>query len=246
MTWSLDRTSPLPLHAQLARRLREMAAEPAYRAGARFPDELSLAKDLGISRNTVRAAIERLVQDGVLVRQRGIGTHVIQAGTGTQRAEWDRFLAELEPRGGLIEIAHASARHEAVAEEAGQALGLKAQEVVLRIDRLLRTPDGPLAVVHSWFHPRLRLTGAEDLRRPLYDLIEQDLGIIPTQAHEELRAGSADTDLARQLEIRRGAAVLIRRRVVLDSQEQPLECALGWYRGDRSPRQVHLVRDPKR
>jgi GntR family transcriptional regulator len=246
MTWSLDRSSPLPLHAQLERRLREMTAEPAYRAGGRFPDELTLAKELGISRNTVRTAIEALVREGLLVRQRGVGTHVAQSAVASLRTPWDGFLAELEPRGGLIEVASAESRHEPADPTVAHALGLDAATVVLCVERLLRTPDGPHARVRSWFHPRVRLGGTEDFRRPLYDLIERDLGIIPTQAHEEVSACAADTRLARLLAVRSGAALLVRRRIVLDSQERPIELAIGWYAGPHARRQVQLRRDHQR
>ncbi len=245
MAWSLDRASHVPLHAQLERLLRELAATPEHRAGARMPDELSLAKELGVSRNTVRTAIERMVAEGILERRRGVGTHVTRPAVADHRAEWTRFIEELEPRGDLVQIASATASHQVAGAEPALALGLAAETVVVRLERVLSSPDGPLGRLRSWFHPRVALTGQEDFRRPLWEVIERDLGAIPTAAHEEIAAVAADAELARALVVSRNTPVLLRRRVVLDSQGRPLEFALGWYRADRAKRQIRLLRDPR-
>ena len=53
----------MPLHAQVERLLRDLIREPAYREGRLLPDEVTLARRLGVSRNTVRAGIARLAFD---------------------------------------------------------------------------------------------------------------------------------------------------------------------------------------
>ncbi len=126
-----------------------------------------------------------------------------------------------------------------------QALGIEPSTVVLRLERVLATPDGPLGRVRSWFHPRLALTGKEDFRKPLYDILERDLGTIASSAHEEIAAVAADAELARALQVNRNSPVLLRRRAVLDSQDRPLEFAIAWYRADRAKRQIRLLRDPR-
>ena len=74
----LDHESPLPLHAQAEQVLRELIQQPGQRAAGLLPDEVSLSRSLGISRNTLRAAIGRLVAEGRLERKAGVGTRVTE------------------------------------------------------------------------------------------------------------------------------------------------------------------------
>jgi GntR family transcriptional regulator len=72
----LLQTGPVPLYQQLADRLRRQIAEGAYRIGDRLPSEDALGEEFGVSRITVRAALDQLSSAGLLRRQRGKGTFV--------------------------------------------------------------------------------------------------------------------------------------------------------------------------
>ncbi len=74
----LDRSSPVPLYYQIAKRLQEAIHTGRLQPGARIENELKIADDLGISRPTIRRAIRELVDQGLLVRRRGIGTQVVR------------------------------------------------------------------------------------------------------------------------------------------------------------------------
>jgi len=75
----LDRTSPVPLYYQAACYFEQIIESGELPAGARLDSEIDLAGRLGLSRPTMRRAIEYLVGRGLLVRKRGIGTHVAHA-----------------------------------------------------------------------------------------------------------------------------------------------------------------------
>lgn len=242
MTFTVDPRHPLPLHAQVERLLRQLIAEPAYRAGATLPDEVGMAKRLGISRNTVRSAIERLVREGLVERRRGVGTRVVRAPAAVHDAAWDAFLGELEPRGAGIAVAAATAELATLPPDEARALGCDSGSAALRVERTLADGDGTLGLIRSWFHPRVPLAARDDFRLPLWERIERELGVIPTVAQEEVAAVVADAALARQLACARGLALLKRRRVVCDAQARPLEVATAWYRGDRCRRAIELRR----
>jgi DNA-binding LacI/PurR family transcriptional regulator len=72
----LDRTSPIPLYHQLETALLKLIADQRLGPGALFPSEPRLATDFGVTRPTVRQALDRLVRVGVLRRERGRGTFV--------------------------------------------------------------------------------------------------------------------------------------------------------------------------
>jgi GntR family transcriptional regulator len=242
MELKVDPRSHLPLHAQVERLLRQLCDRPEHRGGALLPDEVGLAAKLGVSRNTVRAAIERLVQEGLLERRRGVGTRVVRGRAAIHEAPWDGFLGELEPRGDGAVVASALARRERPPEDVAAVLKTGAAEL-LRLERVLTDGDGPLARIVSWFHPRVAFAADADFRRPLWDLVEQ-LGIIPTVAHEEVAAAQPDAETTRLLALRRGVPVLERRRVVGDTQGRPLEVATAWYRSG-SRRSVEMRRNPR-
>src|SRR5438445_10617915 len=74
---NLDRSGPIPLYYQIAKRLREAIGSGELSAGTRVENEQTLVVQLGISRPTIRRAFQELVDEGLLVRQRGIGTQVV-------------------------------------------------------------------------------------------------------------------------------------------------------------------------
>src|SRR5687767_13619238 len=77
-TFDIDRSSPTPLYFQLAQALEKAVAEGHLPAGSKLENEVLLAQHYGLSRPTVRRAVQELVDKGLLVRKRGVGTQVIQ------------------------------------------------------------------------------------------------------------------------------------------------------------------------
>ena len=75
----LDRSSPVPLYFQLAQAIEGAILGGELAPGDRFENELALAKRLNLSRPTTRRAIQELVDKGLLVRKRGVGTQVVQS-----------------------------------------------------------------------------------------------------------------------------------------------------------------------
>lgn len=72
----LDRSSPIPLYFQIAENLKRDITEGTLKPGDRLDNELDLTERLGVSRPTVRQAVQRLVDQGLVVRRRGLGTVV--------------------------------------------------------------------------------------------------------------------------------------------------------------------------
>src|SRR6266487_5116041 len=74
---AVDRASPVPLYYQVAQELERAIESGELVPGSRLENEIVLAQQLGLSRPTVRRAIEYLVERGMLVRRRGVGTQVV-------------------------------------------------------------------------------------------------------------------------------------------------------------------------
>jgi GntR family transcriptional regulator len=230
----LDRRSPVPLHAQVERLLRGLIRAPEYRDGKLLPDEVTLARRLGVSRNTVRAGVARLAYEGLVERRAGVGTRVaafrsVHTGIGA----WHSFTGEMERKGLRVETFARDVRREAAGRDVARALQVRPGARVLRLDRLRGWDGEPAVHFSSWLHPRLGLTGQEDFGRPLYELLEAESGAVADRAHEEMEAVAADDRLAALLKVPKRTPLLMRRRVVSDPGGRPIEYAIVHYRSDR-------------
>src|SRR6476620_4670832 len=77
-TADLDRSSPIPLYHQMAEQIHQAIQQGTLEPGSLLGNEILLADRYGLSRPTMRRAIQELVEKGVLVRRRGVGTQVVQ------------------------------------------------------------------------------------------------------------------------------------------------------------------------
>lgn len=95
----LDHNSPIPLYAQIEDQIREAIKSPEYKNGKMLPSEVDLSKQLGISRSTLRHAINKLVFEGLLVRKKGIDTFVANKAVSTKLSNWLSFTQEMRALG---------------------------------------------------------------------------------------------------------------------------------------------------
>ena len=229
----LDHTSRLPLHAQAEGLLRQLIERPEYRAGGLLPDEVSLARTLGISRNTLRTAIGRLVTEGRLERKAGIGTRVLEPRVHSGVGAWHSFTREMEAKGIRVETYSVKVRMVAASPEVARALKIAAEAEVLCLDRVRGWAGKPEVAFRSYFHPRLGFSAQDDFGKPLYDLIRERCSLVADQSLEEFTAVGADRRLARLLGVEEGTPLLRRERAVLDTGRRPIEFAIVHYRCDR-------------
>lgn len=229
----LDHNSPVPLHAQVEQLLRAMIRRREYQEGSLLPDEVSLARRLGVSRATVRSGISRLVFEGLLERKAGVGTRVapspVQSGIGA----WHSFTHEMERMGIAVQTFSIAAEMAATDEETAAALQLPPGTRVLRLDRVRGWDGEPVVHFRSWLHPRLDLTPETDFRDPLYAVIERHASVVADRSHEEMNAVAAGPAMAATLAVPAGTPLLLRRRLVSDPGGNPIEFSVVHYRSDR-------------
>jgi GntR family transcriptional regulator len=217
----LNRTNGVPLHLQIERMLRKLILAPPYSSGALLPDELTLAERLGVSRGTVRNSILNLVHQGLLERRKGVGTKVVQSGL----VAWSSLTGEMRRKGIEIQSFLLEVSETRASSKVATALKIPDGTLVKCLEQVRGWDNRPVLQSVSWFHPRLKLSGSEDFRKPLYGLLRQTTGITPVHALEEFRAISAGTVLARRLRVEKGAPLLLRIRTTLDAEELPIDYA---------------------
>lgn len=233
MNLRIDHNSPLPLHAQVEQLLRTMIELPEYKNGDFLPKEVDLAKQLGISRNTLRQATNKLEYEGLLIRKKGVGTKVSQKQVSTHLNEWLSFTQEMNNKG--VSFTNVSIETEWV--EAGKKIAsffeIDPESSILKLSRLRGDAEGPFVYFESYFHPRIGLSGDEDFVRPLYEILENDYHVVPTYSDERLKARLASEITSKRLKIGKGDPVLVRERFVSDPGNRPLEYNLGFYIAER-------------
>lgn len=238
----IDHKSPLPLHLQVENLLREMINDPEYQNGKLLPKEVDLAKRLGISRNTVRQATNKLVLENLLDRKRGVGTKVLKPTVTTKLNEWFSFSKEMHKKGVDFKNYNVQVSWISADEQIARALEIKINTQVLKLERLKGFNEGPFVYFISYFHPRIGITGKEDFSGFLYDIIEREYNTIPAVSKEEISAILADEKLARILDFKKGEPILFRKRLVSDPGDRPIEYNLGYYRADKFKYTIDIKR----
>ena len=234
--WSkfrIDHESGVPLHKQVENLLRSFVADPYYQNGELLPKEVDIAKRLGISRNTVRQASNKLVHEGLLSRRKGVGTTVSKASYTSKLDNWFSFSQEMHEKG--LEFINYSVNSGWIQadEKIARFLKIRPGRKILMLERLRGLEDGPFVFFQSYFHPRVGFTGKEDFSRHLYEIMEEDYATLPTVSKEEIKAIIADEEMAERLTIDIGDPILLRQRVVCDPGDRPIEYNIGYYRADR-------------
>src|ERR671920_825917 len=166
---TLERNSPVPLYYQLAQYIEHAINVGDLAPGDRIENELSLTSRLGLSRPTARQAIQELVNKGLLVRKRGVGTQVVRSqfrrDERLSSLNDDLAKAGKRPSTRLLELSvgdlDPSVRDAIDADEV-------TDREFIKIRRLRLADDVPLAVLTNYLPAHFRLDEAELQRRGLY------------------------------------------------------------------------------
>ncbi|PIQ30956.1 MAG: GntR family transcriptional regulator [Bacteroidetes bacterium CG18_big_fil_WC_8_21_14_2_50_41_14] len=232
MRFSIDHKSLIPLHAQVEKMLREMIEAPEYQNNALLPNEMLLAKQLGISRNTVRQALNKLVYEGLLIRKKGVGTRVAEKSVNTKAQNWLSFSQEMKASGIEIKNFDLQVSWEKADEKIAAFFNIPIGKEIMKLERLRGRPEYPFVYFVSYFHPRIGLTATEDYTRPLYEILEKDHSVIVKLSQEEISAHLAGEKIGKLLGISATSPILKRKRFVYDPGGRPVEFNLGYYRAD--------------
>jgi DNA-binding GntR family transcriptional regulator len=227
---TLDHSSPVPLYYQAARLLEEAIEDGRLPRASKLESESDLAERLGISRPTMRAAIKRLVDKGLVVRRRGIGT--IVAPQPVKRAvALTSLYDDLKEAGREPETRVLGFEEVPCPPEIAENLTLEVGVPVLSLDRLRVANSGahaPIALMHNVVPTGLLEIEERDLERTgLYELFRRS-GIAPHVATQHIGARRAGAEEAELLEIRPGDPVLTMTRIAYDTGGRPIE--YGWHR----------------
>jgi len=239
---NIDRDSHVPLHIQVENILRQLIQQEEYQNGKLLPSEQDMSKQLGISRNTFRAAMNKLVYDGLVERKKGIGTKVNQNKVHTHLEAWSSFTKEMNAKGRPFSDIDKKVSLVKAPQEVACYLGIEENTLIQKLERLRGEHEKPIVLFTSYFHPSIGISNDEEFDGPLYELLEDKYQIVPVVAKEEITARIPDKKLKEQLDIEDNTPVLIRKHLACDSSERPIEFCYASYRADKFVYQINIKR----
>lgn len=236
----LDRASPIPLYFQLAQHLEAAIETGRVPPGTRIDNEVELADRLGLSRPTVRQAMQYLVDKGLLVRRRGVGTRVVQPKV-RRPLQLTSLYDDLENSGQRPATAVLSNELVPCPAEVAAALGLAEGTPVITLVRVRSAGDRPIAALTNYLPDDVGGLTTEALEeRGLYQLLRAS-GVQLHAASQTIGARSATAAEARLLGESRGAALLTMQRTTYDDHGRAVEYGTHIYAASRYTFELSLT-----
>jgi DNA-binding GntR family transcriptional regulator len=241
--------SPQPRHALVARALVDAIAAGRYAVGELLPTEAELCRQFGVSRTTLREALRRLRDHGMVSARAGVGTRVLASKPGSRYVHAIDSIADVfqYTRDSLNPVVLSTHEFDTGAGDA-ELLRCPPGQRWLRIE-LTRTFAGdetPIlyarAFVPHAYGGIARLVPTAS--GPIYLLLEAEYGERVLAVEQEFKAGRLDSRTARLLHARAGDAALVVLRHYFGSGERLLLVTQSVYRADRYGYRMHLRFDP--
>ncbi len=228
---TVDRSSPVPLYFQIAEQLERMIADGTLTPGDRIANEVALAGQLGLSRPTMRQAIQTLVDKGMLVRKRGVGTQVVHSqirrAVDLTSLNDDLIRASERPSTRVLRLEEIES-DDGIAEK----LKLAPSTPVWNLERVRLVGDEPLALMQNYIPLGTIDLATVDLETTgLYEHLRRS-GIHIRVAHQSIGARRADAREAKLLGGRKGDPLLTMQRTAYDDGGQAVEFGSHLYRPD--------------
>jgi DNA-binding GntR family transcriptional regulator len=218
----VDRTSPVPLYFQVAQQLERSIEAGDLTPGMRLSNEVDFADLLGLSRPTMRKAMEYLVDKGLVVRQRGVGTRVVSPKV-RRSLELTSLYDDLEASGQRPTTRVLSNTIEEATPDIAEKLGIEPGAPIVEIMRLRRALDQPISRLTNYLSAERVSVDTESLEtQGLYQLLRRS-GVQLHSATQVIGARVANAAEARLLDERKGAALLTMQRTAFDDHGRIVE-----------------------
>ena len=236
--FSVDKTSPTPIYYQLKEQLALLIRNGTYQVGGQLPSEVAISQQLGISRGTVRQAINALVAEGRLHRVRGRGTFVTEPpATMLHLAQrFTSFAEDMRERNVPFSTRVLAGKVMPAEGRLLTKLALSYGDNVTYLERLGSIEGEPFVLAFTYLPEALSpgLLEKDLTDRPLYEVLEGDYGLRLTHANRTLEASRADEYEAQLLQVPEGSPIHFMHSLAYLDDGRPAEYSRLRFRGDRS------------
>ncbi len=227
----------LPVYYQIKQYIRALIRERPYNPGEKIPSENELAKRFKVNRLTVRQAISQLVEEGLLQRKQGLGTFVKADDQVIRKSslEFIGFMDDLFYEVSKVKTNWTSLRKIAASSIVREKLGAPyAREVVcIKRVRLLRNELFAYTVNYLPLELGKRIKKGDLLKKPLLQILEQDLGVEFMEAFQTIEASFANQEVSEKLQVPQGTPVLYLERIMYDKNKKAVELVQSSHLGEK-------------
>jgi len=229
----IDFDSHVPLYAQLEALIYAAIRDGAYKSGELIPSEAELVDSYGVSRITVRRALDGLVSEGLLSRFRGKGTVVnaprflddsfrlesFKEKTSRSSSRFSTRVLEVDSIQATVLVAH--------------HMGIEEGDQLIYVKRLRLLEEDPVGLFENYIRASIGVSVEDDFAGSIYGLIEQKCGIGIKTAKRDISSVLADKDTAALMGLERPFPLLSLKTRSCDARGAVIEYSEGFYRTDR-------------
>ena len=225
----------LPLYAQVENVIIDRIANGSLAPGSRLPSEDSLVQEYAVSRTTIRAAIQSLVQRGLVEIRRGKGTFVTHPKITHELTELTGFVEDMQALGRQPIAKVLDQQIVAANQVVARRLALPQGTPVVRIQRVRLADSRPLSYDETYLLKELgEMVIADNLdTEPIFSLLEQKYNTPLVEAEYQLEAVCADATVAKALRTGVGSAIFLIGRTSYSIGHRPVDYEKLHYRGDQ-------------
>jgi GntR family transcriptional regulator len=227
-------TEPKPSLVDIAEEaLRSWLATGRHRPGERLPPEQELSAHLGISRGTLRTALQRLEDTGEIVRRQGSGTYVGRAVSTSLDEGLEKLVSYsslARERGVALDVGELTVEERRLGPETAEIFGLPADTAALQVTRVLLIDGEPGAWMRDVVHPDVELPSTTRIRSLLEKgemvldiLLNQGVPVAYTRAHITARVLTKRDRLGKALAVEDPVAALEIDHVTCTAEGTPVE-----------------------
>jgi GntR family transcriptional regulator len=237
-----------PLYGKVEEVLASEIARGEHQPGDRLPSEDELLARFGVSRITVRRAIQNLIQRGIVEIRRGRGTFVLAPKISQELTRLTGFVEDMGTHGRKASSRVVSQGVVAADSRVARHLGISKGTRVMRVERVRLADSVPMSFDETYLPLEIgRKIVRNDLQvMPIFTLLEERYGIPLIEAEYSLEAAAASAHVADALNVPVGAPVFRIERTSFTTEGKPIDYEMLSYRGDLIRFVTRLARHSKR
>jgi GntR family transcriptional regulator len=235
----LTHDSFMPLYFQLKEIFLDKIESEELKEGDLIPSENELQRLYGVSRATVRKAIELLVYEGFLEKKKGRGTFVKRRKIEEKLPVLKSFTEEMAGRNASKKVV--SVGYSRPSREVRTRLNVTSEEEVFSLKRLMVVDGKPLGILHSYVPAKYKLSLDEAYAESLYRILEKK-GIRIQEADQIIEASMSTKEETRLLGLKTSFPTLVIKRLAYSVSGEVVEYVKGVYHGDRYRYNCKLTR----
>ena len=241
----VDRENPVPMYLQVVNWITSLLQYSEYDVGSKLPSEGELAKKFQLNRNTIRHAISVMVQQGLLEKQKGVGTFVRRKkplAPVRQLAKMTSFIDdfELDSRNTLETGSQIISQEKIIPpQEIASALNIGDEEFSVKIERVRIADKTPyLYEIQYYSFEKFGQLLDMQINGSMYQILVDKFGIDLDHSVRTLQAVRPSKDIASKLMITRDIPCIFYKSKAFNAKGECLEVLHSYYRGDRYVFQV--------